>query len=457
MSSSRQLPTRDGHRVPASLRRAAVATTSAALAGVLLAACGGGGSGSSGAQSGPVHIKVWAWYPQFKQVVAEFNKTHKDVQVDWVQAGVGQDEYTKLKTTLKAGQGAPDVVMLEFQELPTIQLSKGLLDMGKYGAGADKDKYVPWAWNQASDGNSVYAIPVDGGPMAMMYRADLFKKYNLKVPTTWAEYKEEAAKLHEADPKAYMTDFGPDESAGGWRQGLAWQAGSRPYTYSASKLPNIGVNMNDAGAKKVYEYWGDLVKNKLVDTTSYGTTDFYSGLSSGKYATYIAAGWGPGYLSSVAKKTSGKWRVAPLPQWTAGDNAQGDWGGSSFSVTSQTKHPKEATEVARELFGTSEAAWKIGIDQAYLFPLSKPTLNGSYFGDKKYDFFGGQQINKVFVPAANGIGTFDWSPFQDYAYNTDTSEVGKAVQGSTDWSAVNDNVQDQVSSYAAKQGFKVSK
>ncbi|WP_433462179.1 extracellular solute-binding protein [Spirillospora sp. CA-128828] len=102
------------------------AAVSAVVAGALLAACGGSGGGSS-ASGGPVHIKVWAWYPSFKPVVDEFNRTHKDVQVDWVQPGVGQDEYTKLKTVLKAGQGAPGVVMLEFQELPTIQLTKGLL------------------------------------------------------------------------------------------------------------------------------------------------------------------------------------------------------------------------------------------------------------------------------------------------------------------------------------------
>jgi multiple sugar transport system substrate-binding protein len=58
-----------------SLRRTAVAATSAALAGVLLAACGSsGGSGSGSTGSGPVRIKVWAWYPQFKQVVDQFNR-----------------------------------------------------------------------------------------------------------------------------------------------------------------------------------------------------------------------------------------------------------------------------------------------------------------------------------------------------------------------------------------------
>jgi multiple sugar transport system substrate-binding protein len=35
--------------------------------------------------------------------------------------------------------------------------------------------------------------------------------------------------------------------------------------------------------------------------------------------------------------------------------------------------------------------------------------------------------------------------------------VGKALQGQSAWSSVNDDVQDQVTSYASKQGFKVSK
>lgn len=407
------------------------------------------------ASSGPVHIKVWAWYPDFKDVVAKFNATHTDVQIDWTGQDVGQDEYTKFKTVLKAGKGAPDVVMLEFQELPTIEMTKGLLDMGKYGAGADAANYVDWAWKEASDGAKVYAIPVDAGPMAMLYREDLFQQYGLKVPTTWAEYADDAAKLHAADPTKYITDFGTNEAAGGWLQGLMWQAGSKPYTFSASNLPNVGVHLNDAGAKQMATYWGDLLAKKQVDTTGYAATDFYSGLSSGKYATYLAAGWGPGYLASVAKDTAGKWRAAPLPQWTAGGTQQGDWGGSAFSVTAQSAHPKEATEVARALFGTSQDQWKIGIDEAYLFPTVKSILNWDYFQNKQYPFFGGQAVNKVFVPAANGIGQFDWSPFQDYSYNTLTSVVGEVVQGKKSFPDALDELQSQVSSYAGQQGFKV--
>ena len=104
--------------------------------------------------------------------------------------------------------------------------------------------------------------------------------------------------------------------------GIMWQTGSRPYDYSSGST-DIGVKVNNAEAKQTMTYWEDMVDSGLADTVAYGTTDFYNGLASGKYATYLAAGWGPGYLQSVAKTTAGKWRAAPLPQWVAGADRAG--------------------------------------------------------------------------------------------------------------------------------------
>jgi multiple sugar transport system substrate-binding protein len=433
-------------------RRRLTAVAAVGVLGLAVGACSsGGGSSSSG---GPVHIKVWAWYPEFKSVVDLFNSTHKDIQIDWTLAGTGSDEYTKLQTALKAGKGAPDVVMLEFQEMPTIELTKHLVDMGKYGANSIKSNYVDWAWKQVSDGDKVYSIPVDAGPMALLYRQDVFDKYKLAVPKTWDEFKQEAQKLKAASPTSFMTDFGAND--GGFMTGLMWQAGAHPYTYSASNLPKVGVNLANDSAKKVMAYWQDMVTSKLADTTAYGTTDFYTGLANAKYATYIAAGWGPGYLASVAKTTAGKWRAAPLPQWEAGGSAQGDWGGSSFAVTDQTKHPKEATTVAMEIFGSDKDAWKIGIDKAFLFPTATPILNWDYFQNKEYDFFGGQKVNQIFVPAYNGVGQFDWPPFNDYSFSQLTTLVGQAVTNKSSWSDALDKWQSSVSTYAKQQGFQVS-
>jgi len=428
-----------------------LAAVVAVITVLLLTACS---SNSGDKRDGPVTIKVWAWYPAFQGVVDLFNRTHTDIRIEWTNAGTGQDQYTKLQTALKAGKGAPDVVMLELQELPTFQLTKHLVDMSKYGANDLKGNYVDWAWKQVSNGNAVYAIPVDAGPMAMLYRQDIFEQYGLSVPKTWAEFKEQAQKLKGAAPDKFMTDFGAND--GGFMTGLMWQAGARPFNYDIANPHNIGVNANSEPAKKVMSYWEEMVDAGLADTTSYGTTDFYNGLGSGKYATYLAAGWGPGYLASVAKTTAGKWRAAPLPQWTAGEDAQGDWGGSSFAVTDQTKHPEQATKVAMEIFGVNKDAWKIGIDEAFLFPTATPILDWDYFRDKEYEFFGGQKVNEVFVPAYNGIEEFAWSPFNSYSFNQLTTAVGQAVEKKTAWPDALDAVQQNLTTYASSQGFKVS-
>ncbi|BBH64099.1 sugar ABC transporter substrate-binding protein [Actinoplanes sp. OR16] len=426
----------------------------ATLTALTVAACGSGADEAT-KTDGPVTIKVWAWYPAFQGVVDLFNSTHTDIKIEWTNAGAGQDQYTKLQTALKAGKGAPDVAMLELQEIPTFQLTKHLVDLGKYGANDVKGNYVDWAWKQVSTGDSVYAIPVDAGPMALLYREDLFKQYDLTVPKTWDEYKAQAEKLKTASGgKNFITDFGAND--GGFLTGLQWQAGAKPYAYDVANPANIGVTVNSAEAKQVMTYWEGMVASGLADTKAYGTTDFYNGLASGKYATYIAAGWGPGYLQSVAKTTSGKWRAAPLPQWTAGANAQGDWGGSSFAVTDQTKYPQQAATVAKEIFGaTNTDAWKIGIDEAYLFPTATPILESDAFMKKEYEFFGGQKVNEVFVPAYNAIGEFAWSPFNSYNFNQLTTGLNQAIEKKTSWTAALDTAQANITQYATQQGFKV--
>ncbi|GIF10203.1 ABC transporter substrate-binding protein [Actinoplanes teichomyceticus] len=420
-----------------------------------MVACSSDSGAAPEKPSGPVTVKVWAWYPEFQSVVDLFNRTHTDIKIEWTNAGTGQDQYTKLQTALKAGKGAPDVVQLELQEIPTFQLTKHLVDLGRYGANDVKDDYVDWAWKQVSTGDHVYAIPVDAGPMAMMYRADIFAKYGLTVPKTWDEYRQQAEKLKTASGgKSFITDFGAND--GGFMTGLMWQAGAQPYTYDVANPSNIGVNVNSAEAKKVIEYWEGMTGAGLADTTAFHTTDFYNGLGTEKYATYLAAGWGPGYIQANAAKSSGKWKVAPLPQWTAGANAQGDWGGSSFAVTDQAKYPDVAAKAAMEIFGAKNTeAWKIGIDKAFLFPTATPVLESDAFMKKEYDFFGGQKVNEVFVPAYKAIGPFSWSPFNSYNFSQLTTGLNQAIEKKTSWTAALDTAQANIRTYATQQGFKV--
>jgi multiple sugar transport system substrate-binding protein len=99
--------------------------------------------------------------------------------------------------------------MIEYQELPSFESTGALVDLSPYGANAVKDQFAPWTWHQVTLGNAIEAIPGDIAPMGLYYRQDIFQKYHLPVPTTWAQYADDVAKLHAADPNEYITDFPP--------------------------------------------------------------------------------------------------------------------------------------------------------------------------------------------------------------------------------------------------------
>src|SRR5947209_1070670 len=162
---------------------------------ISLAACGGGSSsGSSSTSTGPVNLTFWSWVTGIDKSVALWNSSHPNIQVKLANVGSGPVEYNKLYTAIKANN-EPDLAQVEFQLLPSFETTGSLVDLAPYGANDVKDKFVPWTWSQVTLGNAVYAIPQDSGPLTLYYRQDVFQKYNLPVPTTWAQYADDAAKL----------------------------------------------------------------------------------------------------------------------------------------------------------------------------------------------------------------------------------------------------------------------
>jgi multiple sugar transport system substrate-binding protein len=410
-----------------------------------LAGCGGGSVG------GPTELTLWAWLPDFQAQVDMFEKAHKNIKVKLVNAGQGEDEYQKLRTALKAGSGAPDVVHMEFQYIPTFRQIDGLADISEYGANDYKSDFAPWTWDQVSEGDAVYAMPWDSGPMALLYRKDIFDEYSIEVPTTWDQFAQEAEKLHKADPETYLADFTPED--GGWLTGLMWQAGARPFEVDGTK---VSINMDDPAIMKVSEYWGDLVERGVVASDPGFTNDWYRSFAKGIYATWPTAAWGPVFLEGVAGESKGKWRAAPLPQWEEGADASSNWGGSTLAVTTQSENAEEAAQLAIWLTHDPKPT-ELYTTKQFLFPVLNDLLDSPEFRNRKFDFYGGQAVNSVFVEASNNVNKgFEWSPFQDYVYTQMVEQFGAAATGDTEFSQVPVNLQDKVTSYAKQQGFKVS-
>lgn len=430
-------------------RRARLSATLAlaVLLATLVAACGGGGTAAT---SGPVTLTFWSWVPNLQQAVNQFQQTHPTIKIKLENVGSGPGEYTKLTNALKAGSGAPDVVQIEYAYLPEFELQNKLVDLSQYGANSVKSDFVPWTWGQVSQGSKVYAIPQDSGPMGLLYRTDIFQKYHLAVPTTWAQYAQEALQLHQDNPKISMANF--SASDGSWFTALAWQAGSQPFKVNGT---NLTIHLNDAAAEQVANYWGPLIKAGAVSPMSDWTNDWYADFSNGTLATWVTAAWAPTDLEGSAAKSSGLWRAAPLPQWTAGGHASANWGGSSDAVTTQSKYPAQAAEFA-EWLNTNPQSVATLCEKLSLFPTQNAELTSSSF-NTGVSFYGGQNVNQVFAQSSQNVNVgFQWSPFEDYVLTQVQNQLASAVQGKISFDQALQNAQNTVVSYAQSQGFTVN-
>ncbi|MEV1079151.1 substrate-binding domain-containing protein [Streptomyces sp. NPDC050211] len=445
-------------------RRRFLAATGAVSLGAALAACSGDSdSGSSSAEpvsqaeidkamKTPTELTFWTWVPDIQQEVALFEKKYPAIKVKVVNAGQGVAHYTKLRTALKAGTGAPDMVQIEYQAIPTFTITNSLLNLAPYGATALKEQFVDWTWGQVSGpGGEVWAIPQDTGPMGMLYRKDIFDKHGIQVPTTWDEFAAAARKLHKADPDVYLTNLAANEPAA-WH-GLLWQAGAKPYAISGKS--NLSISVDDAVSKKLGEYWGGLAKEGVISTDPDFADPWYAGFNKGKYATWLTAAWGPSFLSGSAKSTSGNWRAAPLPQWDAAKPVSGNWGGSTTAVTAATRNKIAAAQFAQFL-NSDPASAKMFATQQFFFPATKALLADASVTGSAPEFYGGQKVNQIFADISETVSPeFQWPPFLDQAVTDWTETVGKSLADKSDTVAALGTWQSRLTAYAKKQGFTV--
>jgi multiple sugar transport system substrate-binding protein len=417
---------------------------------VPLAACEGSSSSSGTSSGGVVNLTFWSWVPNLGTSIDLFNKTHPNIHVTWDSVPAGANgTYAKMFTALKAGN-APDLGQIEYQFLPTFETTGGLVDLSQYGATSIKSQFVPWTWSQVTQGNAIYAIPQDTGPMAMFYRADIFKKYNLPVPTTWDQYAADAQKLHQDNSNDYITDFPPKET--GQFAGYIWQAGGRWFRINGQSWQ---VGLNDAGSQKVATFWQGLLSKNLVTTDPDFAQAWYNSLQTGRNATWITAVWGANTILTNAAKTSGDWKVAPMPQWSAGQNVAGNWGGSTTAVFKDSKHPKEAEEFAQWL-NTNSTSVNDMIQGAQLYPALQSALNtpASVATQK---FYGGQDINQIFRSASQQVDVnFQWGPTMNDVFTSMGDQFSNATAGKQTLTSALDNVQTSTVQDMKKQGFNVS-
>ncbi|MGW0315575.1 ABC transporter substrate-binding protein [Streptomyces flavidovirens] len=429
-------------------RRLAATATAVALGATALTACGSSG-GDDQADSGPVSLTYWAWAPGMDKVADLWNKKNPDIKVTVKKQAAGDDLVAKIITASKAHQ-APDLVQAEYQALPTLVSNDALADISKEVGDAEKE-FAPGVWQQTTLGSdAVYAVPQDSGPMMFYYRADLFKQYGLSAPATWDDFAKTARALKKKAPDKALTTFSSNDS--GLFAGLAQQAGAKWWTVEGDKWK---VGIDDPATRKVADFWGGLVKEGAVDNQPMYTPAWNKALNTGKQIAWVSAVWAPGTLTTAAPETKGKWAMAPLPQWTKGDNATGSWGGSTTAVTTDSPHKAAAANFATWL-NTDPQALAALVKESGIYPAATAAQTSGALA-KAPDFFANQPdfytraagIAKTTAPAS-------WGPNVNVAYTAFKDKFAQAAKTRSDFGTALTAMQDATVADLKKQGFEVA-
>jgi multiple sugar transport system substrate-binding protein len=413
----------------------------------LLAAPGPGGYPAYTGQ--PVELTEWAWTSNENFSNDLFTKAYPNIKINWTNNGV---PYAQILTATAAGSGLPDVIMSEYTYAPQFMSYGSFQEINKWVSRDTYLKYYPevtlkWC---GMDGK-IYGTPQDSGACIMVYRKDIFDKYKLTVPKTWAEFATQASKLHAANPNISMMSY--PSAFVLVTMGLVWQAGGKMFDYADGKWY---INFTNPTSLKVFQYWEKLFKDKSVTAEPWWNADWYKGLADGKNATVVCGGWYPEWLQLNCKVDPGTWQVAVPPQWDAAKPTNGEMGGSGFYVSSQCKNPEAAALFVLWLNSAKESLVQLH-DKSQL-----PILWGNTFikelapelANQPYPYFGGQKITPIGVQAMSQVKTaFTALPIMDYVSSSHNEENAKFVSGQEDAATFLKNWEASVVAFMKKQGF----
>ena len=120
-----------------------------------------------------------------------------------------------------------------------------------------------------------------------------------------------------------------------------------------------------------------------------------AGFQRGSFATVACPAWMTDTIKQNAPQTSGKWDIATIP------GGSGNWGGSFLTVPKQSKHRKEAAELARFLTAPEQASW-IFRTQGHLPSQAALYDDPAVLGNTNA-FFNNAPTGQIFTEAAKNL------------------------------------------------------
>lgn len=391
------------HRGIRTLALAAVCTTTAGL----LAGCGASNhpadvsSPSFGSNATGV-VKMWdrnTTAPFGRRLVADFNRTHKNLKVELTSVQDGQ-YVTKLATAIRSGT-EPDVVGIDDINSQLFIYNKAFLDLTPVVSTLPYLKQLsPGQLHLTTENGHYYGTPYVADLSLLWYNKALFAKAGLdpaKPPATFADM---------------LTDARAVNRLGHGVSGIA-TAGNCTGCLGFVTLPQIWaprdyIIRGEPGSQKI-----SIVKNSaLRKTLTLYHTMYAEKLLSPSSRTQSGATWGKDFIAGTVGLLPGGYgtvmqtatpaqlkdlAVTPLPGPDGGYSTFD--GGANFGIPKHAKNASGAWEFMRYALSKTE---QVQAPEAGFTPVRTDVLNAAYQKKYPYDAVAIEALKRGYAPKTTG-------------------------------------------------------
>ncbi|MCP4399532.1 MAG: sugar ABC transporter substrate-binding protein [bacterium] len=276
---------------------------------------------------------------------------------------------------LRTQQGNYDVFWVEATYLERYTLLEGLEDLQKLAEkhGKDLSDFPQGLRDAYSFDGKLNVMLFESNPMVMVYRKDLLEAKNLRVPTTWEEYKNVIQALHNP-PEVYGTSIMGARHEALFYEYLNFLWGFGGQLFDENLYPAI----NSPEAVEALEFLKSLVELAPPGTLSYTWTESATAFQQGNVGVEIIfPDWTAALRDPNESRVVDTWAYAPIP----GTNPTAI-GGYGWAVNAYSKDKDAAFEFA--YWATSEEVQREIVK--YGATLSRESVMGDAELNEKYPY-----------------------------------------------------------------------
>jgi multiple sugar transport system substrate-binding protein len=374
------------------------------------AASGAAESAVTGAscQSGATEVKFWTEHtPPASDVMAKmvesFNQANPDICVKMTIVPGTETNIAKLLASIRGG-AAPDVYLADRFTVPQ-RASEGVLaELPE--AGALKDQYLDFAWNETQFQGKTFALPFDTDARALFYNKDMIKaagedpaKLDIaNGPATIADVLAIADKITKQDASGNYETMGwipggpgPAGQPGALDQGWHYTWGFA-YGGKFADTAACTVTPTDPGVVAGFQFLYDFAKQRdpekitrFVSTNMPDATNpaQQNAFTTGKLGMVVTGDWRIDEMAKYSPDTDYGFTYIPVPK--AGDKSATWAGGWSVALIPNSKAAAQAWKFMQYFAGPE--GQKVYTKETKHLPTLKALLSDASLYDERHKTF----------------------------------------------------------------------